>query len=138
MKLRKLLMTLTLALATTGAIGGANPRSAVASCAFTPSLSRSLATAPVVFVGNVVATRNHSRTALVRVQEVWRGNRVPKIAIVNNDSVEDYRSFRKGVTYLFFPEPLSHVSPYWDDACSATRRYSPALAKYRPKHAHRP
>ena len=75
---------------------------------------------------------------MVRVQDVWRGTHVPKIAIVNNDSGEDYRLFRKGVTYLFFPEPLSHVSPYWDDACSATRRYSPALAKYRLKHAHRP
>jgi len=138
MKLRNLLSTFTLALAITSAIGRANPQPAVASCAFAPSLSRGLATAPVVFVGKVVATRNHSRTAVVRVQDVWRGTHVPKIALVNNDSAEDYRLFRTGVTYLFFPEPLSRVSPYWDDACSATRRYSPALAKYRPKHAHRP
>ena len=138
MRLRKLFMAFTLTLATTSAIGRANPRPAVASCTFAPSLSRGLATDAVVFVGTVVATKNHSRTAVVRVQDIWRGNRVPKIAIMNNDSGQDYRLFRKGVTYLFFPEPLLHVSPYWDDACSATRRYSPALAKYRLKHAHRP
>lgn len=137
MKLRKLFVTFTLALATS-ALGRANPQAAVASCAFAPSLARGLATARVVFVGRVVATRNRSRTAVVRVQDIWRGTDVPKIAIVNNDSGEDSRLFRKGVTYLFFPEPLSHVSPYWDNACSATQRYSPALAKYRPKHAHRP
>lgn len=137
MKLRNLFVTFTLALATS-ALGRANPQAAVASCAFAPSLSRGLATAPVVFVGRVLATKNDSRTAVVRVQDVWRGNHVPKIVIVNNDSPEDYRLFRKGATYLFVPEPLSRVSPYWDDACSATRRYSPALAKYRPKHAHRP
>jgi len=137
MKLRKLFVTFTLALATS-ALGRANPQAAVASCAFAPSLSRGLATAPVVFVGKVLATRNDSRTAVVRGQDVWRSNHVPKIAIVNNDSGEDYRLFRTGVTYLFFPEPLSRGSPYWDDACSATQRYTPALAKYRPKHAHRP
>jgi hypothetical protein len=137
MKLRKLFVTFTFALASS-ALGKANPQPAVASCAFAPSLARGLATARVVFVGRVVATRNRSRTAVVRVQDIWRGTHVPKIAIVNNDSGEDYRLFRKGVTYLFFPEPLSHVSPYWDDACSATQRYSPALAKYRPEHAHRP
>ncbi len=138
MKKRRLFQTFALTLATTSANGGANPQHAVASCAFTPSLSRGFATAPIVFVDKVVATRNHSRTAVVRVKDVWRGSHVPKIATVNNDSGEDYRSFRKGVTYLFFPEPLSRVSPYRDDACTATRRYSRALAKYRPKNAHRP
>jgi hypothetical protein len=137
-KLRNLLMSMVLALAAMGAVGRVDPHSADASCAMLPSLSRALATAPVIFVGKVVATRNHFMTARVRVQDVWHGTHVPKIAEVDNDSPEDYRLFRKGVVYLFIPEGVSPLSPYQDNACSATRRYSRALAKYRPTNAHRP
>jgi hypothetical protein len=61
-------------------------------------------------------------TAIVRVQDVWRGKYVPKIAEVDNDSPEDFRSFRQGVTYLFVPWSVSLASPYQDNSCSATRR----------------
>jgi hypothetical protein len=138
MKLRTLLTTFALALVITAGLAGPTARPAQASCGITPPLPRVLATAPVVFVGKVIATRNHSMTAEVRVQDVWRGNHVPKIAEVDNDSPEDFRLFRKGVIYLFIPEAISLLSPYQDNACSATRRYSHALAQYRPRNAHRP
>jgi len=138
MNLRNLLTAFILTFASLGILGRTDQQIVVASCALAPSVSRGLATAPVVFVGKVVTTKNRSRTAVVRVQDIWRGSHVPKIATLNKEYREHCRSFRKGVTYLFLPEPLSRVSPYWDDACTATRWYSRALAKYRPKNAHHP
>ncbi len=114
MRLRKLFMAFTLTLATTGVTSRANPHAAVASCAVVPSVSRGLATAPVVFVGNVVATRNHSRTAVVRLQDVWRGNHVPKIAIVNNNSgffqIPSRTSLHTGTTPV---APHGGTPPRW-------------------------
>lgn len=138
MKWRDALTSFVLALAAMGVVGRVDPHSAEASCAMLPSLSRVLATAPVVFVGKVVTTRNHSMTATVRVQDVWRGRQVPKVAEVDNNSSEDYRLFERSVVYLFVPEAVSRRSQYQDNACSATRRYSRALAKFRPARAHRP
>ncbi len=138
MELRTLTTTFALALVSVAALAAPTARPVQASCALLPPLPRVLATAPVVFVGKVIATRNHSMTAMVRVQDVWRGKHVPKIAEVNNDSPEDFLLFRKGVIYLFVPEAISRLSPYQDNACSATRRYSRALARYRPRNAHRP
>jgi hypothetical protein len=138
MKLRTLIITFALTLDSVAELAGPTARPAQASCAITPTLPGVLATAPVVFVGKVIATRNHSMNAVVRVEEVWRGKHVPKIAEVDNDSPEDYRLFRKGVIYLFIPEAVSRLSPYQDNACSATRRYSRALARYRSGNAHRP
>jgi hypothetical protein len=136
--LRTLLTTFAPALVIVATLAGPSARSAQASCAIIPPLPRVLATAPVVFVGTGIATRNHSMTAVVRVQDVWRGKHVPKIAEVNNDSPEDFRLFRKGVIYLFIPEAVARPSPYQDNACSATRRYSQVLVRYRPRNAHRP
>jgi hypothetical protein len=134
--LRTLIKTFALALVSVAALAAPTARPVQASCALLPPLPRVLATAPVMFVGKVIATRNHSMTALVRVRDVWRGKHVPKIAEVNNDSPEDFRLFRKDVIYLFVPEEISRLSPYQDNACSATRRYSRALARYRPTNAH--
>ena len=136
--MRTLFTSFALTLVSVAALVVPTARPAQASCALLPPLPRVLATAPVVFVGKVIATRNHSMTALVRVQDVWRGKHVPKIAEVNNDSPEDFRLFPKGVIYLFVPEATSRLSPYRDNACSATRRYSRALARYRPINAHPP
>jgi hypothetical protein len=138
MQLGKWLAPRPLALVALGILASGRPPSAVASCAGLQPLPRVLATAPVVFVGTVVSTRDRSSVAIVRVDEVWRGTHVPKVAVVANDSTEDSRSFRVGVTYLFVPVGRPRVSPYEDNACSATRRYTRALTKYRPRNAHRP
>jgi hypothetical protein len=138
MKLHTLTTTFALALVSVAEFAGPTARPAQASCAIIPPLPRVLTTAPVVFVGKAIATRNHSMTAIVRVQDVWRGKYVPKIAEVDNDSPEDFRLFRQGVTYLFVPWSVSLASPYQDNSCSATRPYSRALARYQPRNAHRP
>jgi hypothetical protein len=46
--------------------------------------------------------------------------------------------FQVGVRYLFVPEPMTQVSPFQDNNCTATQPYRAALRKYRPRHAHRP
>ncbi len=138
MVLRTLTTMFVLALVIVAALAGTTAEPVRASCAITPSLSRVLVTAPIVFVGKVIETRDHALTAVVQVQEVWRGKQVPKTAIVANNSPEDFRLFRKGIIYLFIPEGVSRRSPYQDNACSATRPYSRALARYRPGNAHRP
>jgi hypothetical protein len=138
MALKRQLVIAAVAVASSGVLSGMRPSTVDASCATLPSLPRAIAHAPVVFVGRVVATRNHSMIATVRVLDVWRGTHVAKAVVVENDSQEDSRTFRVGVTYLFVPEPVEVRSPFYDNACTATRRYSPAVARYRPRGAHKP
>lgn len=107
-------------------------------------LRRVLATAPVVFIGKVLATTNESRTATVRVNDIWRGKHVSLMVVVRGSDVTGHaatsvdRSFTRGVRYIFVPEPIRRSSPFQDNNCTATRPYTTALAKYRPAGAHRP
>lgn len=117
---------------------------AVASCVAPQPLRQAVAHAPVVFVGTVIATRNNARTAVVRVDQVWRGPEMKHRVVVKGSpatgsvitSVD--RSFQTGVRYLFVPTPVTRTSPYQDNACTPTRPYTPKLAKFRPQSAHRP
>jgi hypothetical protein len=127
-------------LAVAGAVnaGSVSPYPAAASCALPPALRTILGTNPVIFVGTVIATRDHRTTAVVRVDEVWRGRHVPRRVLVESGLNSESRYFRKGRRYLFVPEAISLVPPYQDDDCTATRPYTPALNRYRPRGAHRP
>ncbi|GAC1469682.1 MAG: hypothetical protein PVSMB7_19400 [Chloroflexota bacterium] len=139
-----------LMLASVSVAVGTNVQPALASCVgpFGPgsvqALRRVLSTAPVVFVGTVVATTNKSRTATVRVDDIWHGKHVSTMVVVRgsyvvgNGATSVDRVFRIGVRYLFVPESSTRSSPFQDNSCTATRPYTVALAKYRPAGAHRP
>jgi len=123
---------------------GADVQSAVASCAIPQPLPQVLATAPVVFIGTVITTRNNARTATVHVAEIWRGKHIARTVVVRGSYVTGHqatsvdRFLQVGVRYLFVPEPMTQVSPFQDNNCTATQPYRAALRKYRPRHAHRP
>jgi hypothetical protein len=127
-----------LALVFIGVVGIAHPQPVSASCAFAQPLPQVLATAPTVFVGTVTATRNLSRTAIVRVERVWRGSHIPRTVVVRGSYVTGHaatsvdRVFKTGVKYLFVPEPATQRTPFQDNACTATQLYTPALEQYRP------
>jgi hypothetical protein len=108
---------------------------ASASCAVQLPLSQSLAASKVVFTGTVVSVVNE-RIATVIVDEVWKGGPLPDQVEVKGgpgdaqsmSSVD--RSFERGDKYLFVP--INDTPPFEDNACTATREYSPALEEARP------
>jgi hypothetical protein len=106
-----------------------------ASCAVQLPLSESLAASSIVFTGTVVAVSNQ-RIATVLVDEVWKGGPLPARVEVRGGpgdpgsitSVD--RSFQQGDKYLFVP--INSAPPFEDNACTATREYSPELESSRP------
>ena len=126
------------------ALFGADAEPAMASCAVSQSLVRVLATAPVVFTGTVIATRNNARTATVRVDEIWRGKHITRTVVVRgsyvtgNQATSVDRFFHNHIRYLFVPDPLTRISPFQDNNCTATQPYRAALKAFRPRNAHRP
>jgi len=144
MKPGRLLAATTLALGALTALGNAQARPAVASCVGWSSLPRLLATAPVVFVGKVVALQDHSTTAIVRVEDVWRGKHIHRrVEVLGSPSrgmvrTDEDRRFRAGVRYLFVPWDASRGVLFQDNACTATQRFTARLNRYRPQSAHRP
>ena len=144
MKRLRATLVFLLAISVVTGIDLMQPYGVSASCAVTPSLSSTLTRSPIVFVGTVISTRNESRTAVVRVTDIWRGKYVQRRVIVYGSYVTGHaatsvdRYFRKGITYLFVPQSNRRRSPFIDNICTATRRYKASLAKYRPRGAHRP
>jgi len=112
------------------------PGTAVASCAEFPPLEDHLAQADVVFVGTVVAVTDEQRTALIDVEEIWRG---PDLAaqVTVHGGFEDVgftsvdRSFEEGVRYLVAAS--FNEGRLEDNACSATRAWTDDLADLRPE-----
>lgn len=114
---------------------------ASASCIEPPPLEEGYAQAEVVFVGRVVQVTNNDRTAVVAVEEVWKGPDLPATVTVHggpNDpnvvtSVD--RTFRPG-TYAFFPISWSSdLTQFEDNACTLTQTVSPALDVIAPGSA---
>lgn len=111
------------------------PATAAASCAQFPPLEEHLARADVVFVGTVVSVTDEQRTALVQVEEIWRGSQLPAEVTVHGGfdpgaftSVD--RGFEAGARYLFAPSIAE--GRLQDSSCSATQLWSDELADLRP------
>lgn len=144
MRLRTLASLSLMTFSVAGALLGEGARPVDASCIGAQHLPQVLASAPVVFVGRVVSTSNLQRTAVVRVQEVWRGKHVSAKVIVlgsgatGNAITSVDRHFQKGVRYLFVPVPMQRTSPFQDNNCTATQPFTATLIRYRPVGAHRP
>lgn len=116
---------------------------AAASCAVSPQQTpSSFATAPVVFVGTVVATSNGDREATVRVESIWRGTEMLTYVRISGtpepgaQATSIDRTYQLGMRYLFVPENSS--SPFQDDNCTATQLYTTALASQAPSAARPP
>lgn len=109
---------------------------AVASCAVQLPLTQSLAASSVVFTGTVVAVDGGDRIATVLVDEVWKGEPLPEQVEVRGGPGDPQsitsvdRSFARGDKYLFVP--INDTPPFQDNACTATREYSPELESSRP------
>lgn len=130
MRIRRLATAITL-----GLWGLLAPGSVAASCAGFPPLEEHLAQADVVFVGTVVSLADEQRTALVEVEEIWRGPELPAEVTVHGgfpgqgfSSVD--RSFETGARYLFAPS--FDEGRLEDNACTATQIWSDELAALRP------
>ena len=111
------------------------PSSAMAACAGTPTVADAVLFGDVVIVGSVVKLENDDRWATVRVEERWSGARgVPDTIDVHGGPEADAstttdRTFQL-TRYLFVLTPGDGF--YVDDACTATRVWTPDLAAYRP------
>lgn len=129
----KISRALALAVALVAALS-ASPASA--SCAVPPELGEHLATADVVFVGTVTRLADDDRTAVVRVEEIWRGPAMPATVTVfgGPDGMDGFtsvdRTYAAGQRYLFAVGVAD--GKLQDSACSATREWAPELADQRP------
>lgn len=125
-----------------GVFGAHSARPASADCGGRSSPAQAVRTAPIIFVGTVVATADYGASASVRVEDVWRGARVPRIVKVDGTGNQKYgtasRSFKRGKIYWFVPYTTRYRWLFYDNICSATRLYTKRLARYRPRRAHRP
>jgi hypothetical protein len=90
-------------------------------------------------VGRVVRTTDLRRTAIVDVQEVWKGSNVPHEAIVHgspfpirpNVYTSIDRNYGEGATYLFVPDARDG-SAFTESSCSATTEFTTRVAAQRP------
>jgi hypothetical protein len=131
----KTLRALTVGLLTPMLVA-AFPAAAVASCAVQLPLTESLAASSTVFTGTVVAVDGGDRIATVLVDEVWKGGPLSEQVEVRGGPGDPQsitsvdRSFVRGDKYLFVP--INDTPPFQDNACTATREYSPELEGSRP------
>lgn len=130
MRTRRLATAITLGLA-----GLLAPGAVAASCAGFPPLEEHLAQAEVVFVGTVTSVADERRTALVRVEEIWRGPELPAEVTVHGGFPDlgftsADRSFEADVRYLF--AAALNEGRIEDNACTATQAWSDDLAALRP------
>ena len=108
---------------------------ALASCAERPDLETAFADAKVVFIGVVVELSNHNRTAIMEVEQVWKGPELPEMVTVRggpedpNSLTSVDRAFERG-TYVVFP--LNSAPPFEDNACTLTQRTTSALDVINP------
>ncbi|HYI44543.1 MAG TPA: hypothetical protein VE174_03665 [Actinomycetota bacterium] len=132
----------TLAAALLIVVLGSGP--ATAACAPLPPLRESLGEAQAAFVGMVVRTTDEDRKAVVNVESIWLGPRLPATvevfgvpdvagsAEVSLATSED-RTFETGERYLFVPENTQ--PPFSDNACTATTLYTDDVARLEPDGA---
>jgi hypothetical protein len=113
----------------------AAPTPADASCAIWGTETEMLADADVVFVGTVAAVRNESRSATVKVEEVWQGPDLPTTVEVDGgqepgvwSSVD--RQYTAGSRYLF--AVAIHEGMLRDSACTMTSEWADDLLRFRP------
>jgi len=104
---------------------------------------KAVTSAPVVFVGDVVATSNNNRTADISVVEVWSGPRLPSRVLVRGSHVDEPNVYSSVDRYFTLGQRLLFVpgrdrSPFVDGACSSTREYTLEVAKLRPTDASSP
>ena len=133
----RLLVLSVLAAAVASLVG----RPALASCAELPDLETAFADAEVVFIGVVVELSNQDRTAVMKVEQVWKGPQLPAVVTVHGGpddpgvitSVD--RTFEIG-TYVVFP--VNSSPPFEDNACTLTQRTSTALDVINPFAAEPP
>ncbi len=106
--------------------------SASASCAEPPDLETAFADADVVFIGVVVELSNNDRTAVMEVEQVWKGPELPDVVTVRggpenpNVATSVDRTFERG-TYVVFP--VNSAPPFEDNA---SQRTTPALDAIKP------
>jgi hypothetical protein len=109
--------------------------SALASCAEPPDLETAFADADVVFIGVVVELSNKDRTAVMEVEQVWKGPDLPEVVTVRGGPEDPNvitsvdRTFERG-TYVVFP--VNSAPPFEDNACTLTQRTTPALDVINP------
>ncbi len=133
----RLLVVSVLAAAVVTLVG----RPALASCADPPDLETAFADAEVVFIGVVVEVSNHDRTAVMEVEQVWKGPQLPDFVTVHGGpddpdlftSVD--RTFERE-TYVVFP--VNSSPPFEDNACTLTQRTTTALDVINPLIAEPP
>jgi hypothetical protein len=118
-----------------GPLALVRPPVALAACGPTPSLADAVLFGDVVIVGSVVKLENDDRWATVRVEERWRGARdVPDTIVVHGGPEPDASTTTDRTyqleRYLFVLTPGDGF--FVDDACTATRPWTPDLAAYRP------
>lgn len=116
-------------------VGTGGVRTALASCIAPRPLSESLASAPAAFVGTVLSVSNGDRTAIVKVEQVWKGPALSGTVEVDGGPTDGSitsvdRTYQVGVRYLFVP--VNGSPPFQDNNCSATQPYTADLAQYRP------
>lgn len=98
-------------------------------------LPAKVAEAEIVFVGKVLAVDDAGRTALVQVEEIWKGPELDEQVVVHGGpdgasftSVDRY--WEPGARYLVFPR--RDDGRLEDDACSPTLPWEAHLAALRP------
>ena len=116
-------------------MAGAQADAALAICN-PQSVTDALATAPVVFVGNVTDVSQSDGTATLDVVEIWRGPNLPDPVTISTRQIEG-RAFQNGARYLVFPvvQPDGTLT----DSCNtATSVYTAEFDVLRPAGAHAP
>jgi hypothetical protein len=113
---------------------------ASASCVPGAPVPQRIAQANVAFVGTVLRTSDGGRTAVVSVEQVWKGSVASDVEVrgaVESGAVTSVdRTYEKGTRYLFIP--LGERAPFRDNSCSGTTAYTADLDRYRPAGAHAP
>ncbi len=132
------LLVVSVVAAAVAMLGG---RPALASCAELPDLESAFAEADVVFIGVVVELSNADRTAVMEVEQVWKGPQLPgEVTVLGGPddpglftSVD--RTFERG-TYVVFP--VNSTPPFEDNACTLTQPTTTALDVINPFAAEPP
>jgi hypothetical protein len=119
----------------------AAPAPAFADCQMAPPIEEAVRTADLVFVGSVTAIAHEGRSAIVRVEEVWRGGEMPaEVTVLGGtepaQAMEDDRTFEAGVRYVFFPFVVD--GQLVDNICTATAPWVEGFAAVRPADARTP
>lgn len=100
-------------------------------------LEEHIADAEHVWKGTVSGTQDGARTAILTIDEVWKGEPAEDRVRILPDSEEptpEDRTWVEDETYLVFPR-LEEDGEWHDSTCSPTRVWEPELADLRPAGA---